>query len=72
MTNQTPPKKKGKKVSFVKADTTEQTFEQFLAMLRAFGKAQGIKPSTDEEIRAIWDKYHPPAPGQTPPPDEKE
>jgi hypothetical protein len=63
-TDQTPPKKMGKNVSFVKADA--QTFEEFYAMLKAFGKAQGIKHSTEAEIRAVWDEYHPEE-KQTPP-----
>jgi len=38
-------------------------------MVKAFGKAKGIKQSTEAEIRAIWDKHHPEE-KQTPPKSE--
>jgi hypothetical protein len=64
MTDPTPQKKTGKKVSFVKADA--QTFEEFYEMVTAFCKALGIKPSTEAAMRAVWDK-HQPEEKQTPP-----
>ncbi len=55
MTDQIPPKGTGKKkVAFTKVALDD--FEEFYKTITDFGKALGIKESSREEIRAIWEK----------------